>query len=47
MDVHEERLTVSNVYMYLFERKTTRGGRVRIDVESHGNGLGVEWELER
>ena len=31
---------MSDVYMYLFERKATWTRRVRIHVEAHGDGLG-------
>ena len=37
---HGYRLTMSDVYMYLFERKATWARRVRIHVEAHGDGLG-------
>ena len=40
---HGYRLTMSDVYMYLFERKAAGTRRVRIHVEAHGDELGIEW----
>ena len=34
---------MSDVYMYLFERKAAGTRRVRIHVEAHGDELGIEW----